>query len=232
MRRARLPFKIMTQPNETTCGPTCLHSIYAYFGDNIPLEQVIEETHVLKQGGTLGVYLAHHALQRGYSATIYTYNLHIFDPSWFQDPARLVERLRAQSAVKSGPKLREASEAYIEFLENGGSLRFRDLTTGLLRESLTQDIPILTGLSATYLYRSMRETPDGVPDDVNGKPVGHFVVLCGYDRLKRTVDVADPYSPTPPKNQLYHIHIERLLGAVMLGIATYDSNIMIIRPRS
>lgn len=230
--RSRIAFKILAQPDEMTCGPTCLHAIYAHCNDEISLQQVIEETRVLSDGGTLGVYLANHALQRGYAATIYTYNLHVFDPSWFEDVSLLPQKLREQSSAKSDPKLREASRAYIEFLEKGGTLRFRDLTTGMLREYLTQGIPILTGLSATYLYHAKRETPAGVSDDVAGEPVGHFVVLCGYDREKRTVDIADPYETNPTNTKLYHIHIERLLGAVMLGIATYDSNLVIIRPRS
>lgn len=75
---------ILPQPNDTAYGPTSLHAVYRYYGDNIPLEQVIQEVRHLKTGGTLGVYLAHHALKRGYHAIIYTYNLHIFDPTWFK----------------------------------------------------------------------------------------------------------------------------------------------------
>jgi len=230
--RARIPFKILPQPDETTCGPTCLQAMYRYFKDPLPLQQVIDETRALEHGGTLAVYLATHALQRGYEATIYTYNLHVFDPTWFENPSCLQEKLRTQSAAKDDQKLKMASKAYIEFLDRGGVLRFRDLTAKLLREHLTQHIPILTGLSATYLYRSARETPDCKPNDILGDPVGHFVVLYGYDREKRTVDVADPYEPNPKKTLMYRVHIERLLGAVMLGIATYDSNILVIRPRS
>lgn len=230
--RSRIPFQILPQPDETTCGPTCLHAIYRYYGEEMPLQQVVEETRALEQGGTLGVYLATHALKRGYDAVIYTYNLHVFDPTWFEDISVLSSKLRQQIAEKHDPKLRMACRAYIDFLERGGTLRFRDLTARLLRESLTQDLPIITGLSATYLYRSMREMPDCTPNDILGEPVGHFVVLCGYDRDKRSVDVADPYVPNPRKTQMYNVHIERLLGAIMLGIATYDSNLIVIRPRS
>jgi len=35
-------------------------------------------------GGTLAVNLANHALRRGYRALIVTYNLTVFDPSWFR----------------------------------------------------------------------------------------------------------------------------------------------------
>ncbi len=43
----RLHFEIQPQPNNTTCGPTCLHAVYRYLGEEIPLLQVIEETQVL-----------------------------------------------------------------------------------------------------------------------------------------------------------------------------------------
>jgi hypothetical protein len=230
--RVRKPFPILPQPDDITCGPTCLHAIYRYYDDDMPLPRVIQETRMLEQGGTLGVHLGMHALVRGYDVVIYTYNLHVFDPTWFDHPETLQDKLQEQIATKRDAKLQTASRAYIEFLERGGTLRFRDLTAGLLREFLTQNVPILTGLSATYLYRSMRETPDCVPNDIVGEPVGHFVVLHGYDRQKRSVNVADPYEPNPEKTQIYSVHIERLLGAVMLGIATYDSNLLIIRPRS
>ncbi|HPF71947.1 MAG TPA: cysteine peptidase family C39 domain-containing protein, partial [Candidatus Krumholzibacteria bacterium] len=80
MSRAVLPFEIAPQPDETTCGPTCLHAIYRYYGDDIPLDQVVREVPTLEQGGTLAVLLAGHALARGYRAAIHTYKLQIFDP--------------------------------------------------------------------------------------------------------------------------------------------------------
>ena len=39
----RLHFEIEPQPNDISCGPTCLHALYAYYGDGLPLEQVIDE---------------------------------------------------------------------------------------------------------------------------------------------------------------------------------------------
>ena len=45
--RARLPIRILPQPDEITCGPTCLHAIYNYYGDEIPLERVIAEVPML-----------------------------------------------------------------------------------------------------------------------------------------------------------------------------------------
>jgi len=233
--KAQLDFSISAQPNETTCGPTCLHAVYNYYEDTIPLDRVIEEVDALGEGGTLAVYLACHALRRGYSATIYTYNLHVFDPTWFAvRGVDIAEKLRAQADAKPDPKLRGAIAGYLEFIRLGGELRFRDLTAKLIREPLKQGLPIVTGLSATYLYRSVREIgATNTEDDIRGTPVGHFVVLCGYDKSQREVVVADPLATNPfSHTHFYSESIERVLGAILLGVVTYDANLLIIEQKS
>ena len=174
-----------------------------------------------------------HALDRGYQATIYTYNLLAFDPTWFAPGARrLAESLRAQMAAKDVPKLHTASQAYLGFLRRGGTILMEDLTTGLIRKYLNRQVPILTGLSATYLYRTAREYgPNWDPDDIRGEAAGHFVVLCGYHRESRAVLVADPLHPNPlATSTMYLISIDRVICAILLGILTYDANLLIIEP--
>jgi hypothetical protein len=231
----RLEFAILPQPDDETCGPTCLQAVYAYFGDHRPLEQVISEVKPLEQGGTLAVLLANHALKSGkYEARIHTLNLQVFDPTWFEGSREhMVDRLRAQVVTTRNPKKRLASEAYLEYLSLGGDLQFTDLTSALLRKYLKREQPILTGLSATFLYRSAREL--GSPlfyDDVRGDPQGHFVVLCGYDMQTRRVLVADPLNKNPiSRTTLYEVDIDRLINAILLGILTYDANLLLLRPR-
>ncbi len=230
----KLRVDILPQPDDFTCGPTCLHALYRYFGDEVPLERVIAEVPVLENGGTLDVLLANHALTHGYSARIFTYNVQMFDPTWFkQKGVDLAERLRLQLEHKDSSRLRVATEAYLLFLERRGELRFEELTTALVRKYLNRHIPILTGLSATYLYGSAREFgPEGRPDDIRGKPAGHFVVLCGYNKQTREVLVADPLQKNPLSgtNQ-YTVSIDRVISAILLGILTYDANLLIIEPR-
>lgn len=228
-----LAFDILAQPDDTTCGPTCLHAVYRYYGDKTTLRNVITEVPALDDGGTLGIFLAMHALRRGYQATMYTYNLNLFDPTWFSAPGvDLSEKLRAQAAVKPDPKFLLATNGYLEFLAGGGKVRFEELTPRLVREYLIAGRPILTGLSATYLYQTTRERPDTQDDDVAGEPTGHFVVLCGYDRAHRTVRVADPMQDNPfGGRHLYDVNVERVLGAILLGVLTYDANLLVIEPR-
>src|SRR5688572_5794862 len=175
-----LGFDIQAQPDEVTCGPTCLHALYNYYGDSMALADVIKEVKKLKFGGTLAVMLGHHALKRGYNAHIYTYNLNVFDPTWFNDSSKKMKRhLRAQMKFKTKRrKLQAASAAYIKFLEAGGELRNTELDEDLIKDYLNRSIPILTGLSATYLYGTPREIPQtDTYDSIKGEPSGHFVVI-------------------------------------------------------
>lgn len=232
---SRLSVEILTQPDDTTCGPTCLHAVYRYFGDRLPLEEVIASTGRLEGGGTLAVLLGCHALRRGYRATIVSYNLQIFDPTWFIEGVDLTEKLKLQAEYKTNAKLRVATDAYIEFLNRGGKLRFEDLTTALIRRYLNRAVPILTGLSATYLYRWQREiagqSSEVTFDDVRGTPTGHFVVLSGYDKAERLVEVADPWGPaTEARSGRYWVAIDRLINSILLGVLTYDANLLIIEP--
>jgi len=228
------PVRILPQPDDSTCGPTCLHAIYRHYGEQLSLDQVVEEVVPLPARGTLAVLLAAHALRRGYRATIYTYNLHVFDPSWFHpDPAVLPEKLRTQRAARGDPKLRFATDAYLEFLALGGQLRFEELTPRLIRSYLERDRPILTGLSATYLYGCAREIadPDLRYDDIHGDPTGHFVVLAGYDAERDEILIADPLGENPRfKPHHYRVGIQRVLGAILLGILSYDANFLVLHP--
>lgn len=233
---ADLTLSILPQPDDTTCGPTCLHAVYGFHGDHLDLHRVVSEVTPLATGGTLGVYLGLHALRRGYQATLYTYNLDVFDPTWFdQDRDALKRHLLAQGERKAGKRLRLATEAYVEFLELGGHIRFQELRPDLIRRHLLEGHPILTGLSATYLYGCAREVDDAGRlryDSVEGEPMGHFVVVHGYDAATDSVMVADPLHENAFGSHNYRVGVLRLLGAVMLGVLTYDGNLLVLEPPS
>ena len=165
------PFEIQPQPDDTTCGPTCLHAVYKHFGDDISLEQLLDEVPRSESGGTLGVHLANHALA------------------------------------------------------------LEDLTHGRLLSLLVEGAPIITGLSATFLYREARETMDtNQPDDIHGAPVGHFVVLTGYALTSEEVLVTDPLHPNRLSEQhTYPVPIERVIASIYLGVLTHDANLVILR---
>ena len=230
-----LDFDIQAQPDDVTCGPTCLQALYNYYGDVVTLKEVIQEVKQLKFGGTLAVMLGNHALKRGYKARIYTYNLNVFDPTWFKHSSKkMIQFLREQMEFKhKRRKLKIASQAYIKFLQSGGEVLNHELDEALIKKYLKQSVPILTGLSATYLYDSAREIPQfDIYDSIKGEPAGHFVVITGFDEKKNCVHITDPNEPNPiGQGKVYSVSFARLINSIMLGIVTYDANLLIIEPK-
>jgi hypothetical protein len=116
-------------------------------------------------------------------------------------------------------------------------VKFEELSPDLIRRTLSRGLPIMTGLSATYLYGCAREAYSGegraTYDSVRGFPTGHFVVLHGYDPSTDSVLVADPYHGNPLSDgHAYRVGIVRLLGAIMLGVLSYDGNLLVIEPEA
>jgi hypothetical protein len=219
--------EILPQPDDETCGATCLHAIYKYYGETVDLPELITEVPRLETGGTLAVMLGINALLKGYKATIYTYNLRVFDPTWFRKGVDLAAKLKMQLEYKSQPKIQYATKAYLKYLRLGGEIRFHELNRPLLRKYLDKHIPVLTGLNATYLYRWSREF-DNEFDDMRGTSMGHFVVLSGYNKKTRKVSISDPLLSNPFSNQAYEVKIDRVINSIMLGILTYDANFLVI----
>ncbi len=235
-----IDIKIHSQPNDETCGATCLQSIYNYYGLTMDIHDVIAGVERSLSGGTLAAFLGTHALQQGFDSTIYINNLNVFDPSWFThgeiSSDQLIAKLDEQMIHKQDPDIIQSSIAYQQYVRLGGHVRFRTLSVKLLQHYFEKKTPILTGLSATYLYFSAREsyTPDGISsyDDIRGTPCGHFVVLCGYDEKKKRVVVADPHRENPlSHNHYYTVSSHHLINAIMLGVLTYDANLLIIEPK-
>lgn len=231
--KKRFKLDMMPQPDDVSCGATCLHAVYRHYGDRVSVSRVAREVEQLEGGGTLGVLLGCHALRRGYAVNLYSYNLTVFDPTWHDlGSAALTRRLQRQIAAKRQRKLTVASRAYIEFMRLGGDIRFTELSPNLIRRYLHKCVPLIAGLSATYLYQTAREHgPDNEIDDVRGLPVGHFVVLSDYDVESRDVVVADPYQANPRGTRHYEVGITRLIASILLGVLTYDANVLVVTPK-
>lgn len=228
-----LELEILPQPDDQTCGVTCLHALYGYYGLDLPLPQLIDDVEHLTTGGTLAVLLACDALRRGFKATLYTYNLQVFDPTWFHEGVDIRSKLVQQAQHKHDPRLTAATRGYDEFLQLGGIVKFEDLSPNLIRRFLKKGRPILTGLSATFLYRTPREHGPGDDyDDIRGHPSGHFVVVVGYSPQGRNVEIADPWrqNPITGDDQRYSVSVDRLIASILLGTVTFDANLLLIEP--
>lgn len=226
----RPSLKISAQPTETSCGPTCLHAVYQHFEDNYGLEKLIADIPENPDGGTYSVMLANHALKRGYQATIYSYNLRVFDPTWADhSSSEIAKKLAIRREHSHSKRGRANLSAYIEFLESGGKMRFDELDSALLAMLLAHGTPVIAGLNSTHLYRNSRVKRSGKDDDVIGEVEGHFVTLFEYDHANKQILVADPYHKNPlSDSQIYAIDPQRLINSIMLGIVTYDANLLLI----
>lgn len=225
------------QPDDTTCGPTCLLKVLGFYGFETTLEDVIGALERNEDGGTLAVFLGIAALKKNYKARIYSYDLRIFDPTWYDLPgAELSAKIQARFPFLHDEKRKRAAQAYIRFLEMGGELAFDELKPPLLKEIIDRGHPVLAGLSATYLYRFARERYDDVrnghvDDDVAGEPTGHFVVINGYDHWGRRVMLVDPSEHVPAgDNGRVIVDSDRLINSILLGDATHDAVLLEVWP--
>lgn len=225
------------QPDDVTCGPTCLRKVYDFYGLRVDDAEVLGEIDRNEDGGTLAVFLGIAALRRGFGARIYSYDLHIFDPTWHGLPqAELAEKIHARFPFLPDSKRLRAARAYLDFLDRGGEIAFDELTPALLKDIIDREHPVLAGLSATYLYRFPRERQVGddelVVDDVGGEPTGHFVVIVGYEHWGRRFSVRDPshHVPTAPDGRQV-VDGQRLINSILLGDMTYDAVLLELWPR-
>jgi hypothetical protein len=156
------------------------------------------------------------------------------DPTWFQQPTDFSAKLRARARAKGlvdDPRYGPAYEAVQQYIKLGGRFVWGDLTPKLIAKTLSNGLPILTGTNGTYLYQCVRETETG-PDDVAGDAFGHFIVLHGYRSADQSVAIADPLLDNPAYGtKYYRVNVYRLLGAIFLGVASDDGNLLVLRPK-
>lgn len=222
-----------TQPDNVTCGPTCLAKVYGYYGFERDLDEIIAETPRNPDGGTLAVNLGISALKNGFRPTIYPFGLRVFDPTWRRLGRRpLIAKLERRYQAVRSKRLRRAVAAHIAYLNLGGRIRFRESNRKLLVSILRGGDPILTGLSATYLYGTPREFEDAY-DDVRGESAGHFVVISGYYPKSDRFVVADPFEKVPlgRSNGRYSVDAERLIASILLGDGSYDAVLLVLGTR-
>jgi hypothetical protein len=203
------------------------------YGDTRSFAEVEAVVRRTTTGGTLGVFLGQAALDLGYDAVLYSYNLRVCDPTWYDLEAEaLAQKLMARAAAVERPALREAVEAHARFVRSGGVVRHDDLSVELLVSLLDRGRPIVCGLSATYLYRTPRTNSRDAFDDIAGEPEGHFVVVCGYRQHGRHFIVSDPYRGLPmTATGTYDVGAQRLLNAILLGDVTDDGVLLVVSPK-
>lgn len=247
-RRKRLPVPRFPQPDDVSCGPTCLAQVLAGYGDDRPLSELLTKVRRNPDGGTQAVHLGQLALDIGYRARLYPLGVQVFDPTWWEleDP-QIVEKLaRRAEGLPAGPRRHEV-QAWHRFMVSGGYIAFQEPTPQLLVRVLAQGRPLICGLNATWLYRESRTNPDtNRDDDVHGQPQGHFVTVTGYTGSGLHFHIADPSEdpppypgephpdeepdPEPPVRGRYPLRAERLIHAILLGDGTRDAVLLEVWP--
>ncbi len=232
-----IDFQMITQPNDEACGIACLQAIYQYYNLPVSYEELDNEIERSLSGGTFAPLLGKNALQRGFKVTLYTNNLVMFDPTWFnheQSSRDYLKNKLSQQLKYKKERLYGATNIFFDYLDLGGEIQFKVLNIDLLEYYFLRHIPIITGLNSTYLYGGPRDRFDEfgncILDDVGGKSCGHFVVLYGHEKNEKSVIVADPYLKNPLEKNYYKTPIDKLINAIMLGLSTYDGNLLIIEP--
>ena len=199
-----------------------------------------------RDGGTEAVHLGHLALDLGYQVRLYPFGVRVFDPSWWdleRDP--LIEKLarRAAALRARGAPVGDLDtlDAWRHLLERGGQVAFAEPSATLLVRILSRGRPVICGVSATWLYRDPRERPhDDVPDDIDGEPVGHFIVVRGFTGGGLHFHISDPAEALPPMSSTaraetavhgeYPLPADRLIHAVLLGDTTRDAVLLELWP--
>ncbi len=231
------------QPDDVSCGPTCLAQVLAWYGDLRSISELTARLRRNPDGGTMAVHLGQLALELGYRARIYPFGVRVFDPTWWElDPAALRARLVARQERQEDPTERVLLGFWTRFLESGGQVRFGEPSASMLVGVLRKDRPLICGLNATWLYRESREDPwTNQPDDIGGAQVGHFVTLVGYTGAGLHIHVNDPSDAAPfaaggdhgdLRNGRYPLPADRLLHAILLGDSTRDAMVLEIWPSS
>ena len=177
---------MIAQPDDATCGPTSLHAVYRYFGQELDLASVIDAVAYLEGGGTLAAYLGLDVLASRVRG------LHLLlRPSpvrpYLGGTGYALSHRQATTAAflqKEGSSSGRPRKPTSAFCNTGASCGLPTSRSTCSAPISTGKLPVLAGLSATYLYRTMREyaiAPNQTAyHDLQGEPAGHFVVLYGF----------------------------------------------------
>jgi hypothetical protein len=169
-----------------TCGPSSLQQVMAYYGKKMKLGDIIKDIPMFMDGTYLA-YLAKYAMEAGFKPLIITYNVDIFDPTWFRLSRKsLIKKLRSRSRIrKLDINIRRGCKSYVDYLESGGKLSFNFTTTEIIKKYLKKKRPIIVRLSSTILHdRKRLDLNKDKRDDISGSPGFHFVVVSGYKNGK------------------------------------------------
>jgi len=199
------------QINPPSCIPACLQEVFGYYKKQISQQKILASLEHPERGMAI-VQAGFFAKESGFKPIVITNNIIVFDPTWFSSTnEKLAENLKKRK--KFVDKYNQALiDAYIEYLKATGTIKFDSISANLLKQYLSQNIPIIMEIASTYLYKKAKSTRPGAFDNaLRGEVEGHGVVIAGFNGNK--FKIVDPNTKNNPysKSGIYWIESNELL---------------------
>lgn len=167
------------EPGTRYCGLYCLKMVYAYYGLQEEVRELMSEVQLIPTG----VYvqeLGHHLLRHGFRARLITKDTTRFPVIYGRlPPAEVLRGLRERlRAIPEGEKEHIFFAGLLNFLEAGGELSLRIPTLEDIGQALARGHPSICSLDAKALYQwDGAEDPEEAYRPGQG---GHYVVVSGF----------------------------------------------------
>ena len=165
----------------STCGQTSLRAVLDYFGLKFSLSEILKGVRLYKTG-TYIEDMALFAKSLGFKTKIITFDPEFFDPTWANLPQKsLLRKYKRSMKFKRGRKRKR--EKILNYLKKGEKYSLQIPSRKLLFSYLKKKIPPILCIFSTILRKEKRRKNSKL-NDIAGKPMGHFVVLMGYENKK------------------------------------------------
>jgi len=217
--------------NVKDCVQSSASQILSYYGIKKSIEEIKKEVpvYISSNGNPLGSSMGHIAtyfIQLGFSTTIHTVDIELFDLSWKNlDSKVLVQKLKERRKYFKHARYEDAAldlvvDGYVQFLENGGKLIFPIVDELYFYEQLKSG-PVYAVVSYEFFNQIAKHAfvsnKKLIQDAVVGSPSTHAVVISGYKDGK--FEIIDPDYTFGGKR---FITSSLLVGAFYLAETDFD----------
>lgn len=218
---------ITEQTTDYNCGPTVLSAVLNHFNIAVSPDEISNNLrYFTEEHGTFITCLGMYALEKNLDATIYTYDLDVFDLTWNNGTDELLYHLNKMllKCNTEDEMKRLAIQYYIEFLKNGGHIEICPDFNFTFNNIFSKERAVIAGVSSQILYRGSRINDNG-DYDIYGKQEGHFIIAepavnASYMGI---VDISDPYGLKSKYGKLnYSITFDTFVQAVLQSTHTHD----------
>lgn len=215
---------LLIQTESSNCVQTSVSQLLGFFGKKLSPNAIENAVPVRfdDQGRPLGTLLPDIATwimkTQDLSAKLHVFDAQLIDRSWVGLPVTKIEanlRTLQQTGVMTArtPYAKMLVDSYCTFLDQGGQLDITYCTARLIT-SLLQQAPLIAIVNYNYLYNTPRcsynkDSKIYEPNSINGKVIGHAVVITGYEDDVFTIN--DPDWDMGGKNR---VERDVLIGAI------------------